>query len=92
MNHEDVRLVKEEKVKPAGKKKSGVSDNRPRTESRESRMTLHALGSIPSPSRTVQHGEPLARSAVSQTTLQSVAENQIKRCYLWILNPMMTNV
>lgn len=39
MNQEDVRLVKEEKVNPAGKKKAGVSDNRPRTESRESRMT-----------------------------------------------------
>lgn len=39
MNQEDVRLVKEEKVKLAGKKKSGVSDNRPCTEFRKSRMT-----------------------------------------------------
>ena len=39
INQEDVRLVKEKNVKPAGKKKCGVSDNRPRTELRESRMT-----------------------------------------------------
>ncbi|CAH3149268.1 unnamed protein product [Porites lobata] len=82
MNQEDVRLVKEEKVNPAGKKRAGVSDNRPRTESRESRMTCKFCArQHPFAKKNCPAWETLARSAASQTILHPPQSREQNFCH-----------
>ena len=90
MNQEDVRLVKEVKVKPASKKKSGVSDNRPRTESRKSRMTgKFCARQHPFDKKNCPAWGTTCKKSGLCSLLQKIKE---KGAVYGFLNPMMTNM